>query len=71
MHKDEILAEVRRLPAEDRMDVLEGILELIAPPLSADGEQGLVEAIDQAERGELIDGAEAFAKQRRRLPSPK
>jgi len=65
--KDQILDEVRRLPAQERMDVLEGILELVMPPLSSEQEQGLVESIDQADRGELIDGPEAFATQRRRV----
>ncbi len=71
MRKDEILAEVRRLPAGDRMDVLESILELVAPPLSAAEEQGLAEAIDEADRGDLVAGPEAIAKQRRRLRDPK
>jgi len=65
--KDQILDEVRRLPAEERMHVLEGVLELVVPPLSAKQEQGLVEAIDEADRGELVEGSGAFAKQRRRL----
>jgi hypothetical protein len=71
MRKDEILAEVRRLPDEDRMDLLEGIIELIAPPLSADEEHGLAEAIDEADREELVDGPEVLAKERRRLRDAK
>jgi hypothetical protein len=67
MHKDQILEEVRRLPAQERMDVLEGVLELVVPSLSAEQEQGLVEAIDEADRGELVDGSEAIAGQRRRV----
>jgi hypothetical protein len=65
--KDQILDEVRRLPAQERMDVLEGVLELVVPPVSAEHEQGLVEALDEADRGELVDGPEAIAKQRRRV----
>jgi hypothetical protein len=49
------------------MDVLEGVLELVVPPASAEQEQGLVEALDEADRGELVDGPEAIAKQRRRV----
>jgi len=67
MRKDEILDEVRRLPAEERMDVLEGIMELVAPSLSPEEEQGVAEAIDEAERGELVDGPEAIARQRLRV----
>jgi hypothetical protein len=37
------------------------------PPVSAEQEQGLVEALDEADRGELVDGPEAIAKQRRRV----
>jgi hypothetical protein len=67
MRKDQILDEVRRLPAQERMDVLEGVLELVVPPASAEQEQGLVEALDEADRGELVDGPEAIAKRRRRV----
>ena len=67
MRKDEILDEVRRLPAEERMDVLEGILEIVVPTLPAEEERGIAEAIDEAERGELVDGAAALERQRRRL----
>jgi hypothetical protein len=67
MRKDQILDEVRRLPAQERMAVLEGVLELVVPPGSAEQEQGLVEALDEADRGELVDGPEAIAKQRRRV----
>jgi hypothetical protein len=65
--KDQILDEVRRLPAQERMEILEGVLELVVPPLSAEQEQGLVESIDEADRGELVDGSEAIAKQRQRV----
>jgi hypothetical protein len=47
--KEQIIDELKRLPAADRM------------------EQGLVEAIDEANRDELVDGSDAFAQQRRRL----
>jgi len=65
--RDQILEEVRRLSAPERMDVLEGVLELVVPSLSAQQEQGLIEALDEADRGELVDGPEAIAKQRRRI----
>jgi hypothetical protein len=61
-----ILDEVRRLPTEERMDVLQGLVDLVAPPLSAEHEQGLIDALDEADRGEVVDGTEAFAKQRQR-----
>jgi hypothetical protein len=69
--KEQILDEVRSLPASERMEILEGVLELVMPSLSPEQEQGLLDAIGQADRGdlelELIDGPEAIAKQRRRL----
>jgi hypothetical protein len=65
--KEQIIDEVRRLPAPDRMEIVQGLLDLVAPPLSAEQEQGLAEAIDEADRGELVDGSEAFAQQRRRI----
>jgi hypothetical protein len=65
--KEQIIDEVRRLPASDRVEIVEGLLELVAPSLSAEQEQGLAEAIDEADRSELVDGAEAFAQQRRRV----
>jgi hypothetical protein len=65
--KEQIIDEVRRLPASDRMEVIQGLVELVAPPLSAEQEQGLADAMDEADRGELVDGADAFAQQRRRV----
>jgi hypothetical protein len=67
--KEQIIDEVRRLPAPDRMEIVQGLLDLVAPPLSAEQEQGLAVAIDEADRGELVDGSEAFAQQRRRIRS--
>jgi hypothetical protein len=64
--KEQIIDEIRRLPASDRVEIVEGLLDLVAPSLSAEQERGLGEGIDEADRGELVDGAEAFAKQRRR-----
>jgi hypothetical protein len=64
---EQILDEVRRLPVQDRMDVLQGVVDLVAPPLTPEQEQGLSDAIDEADRGELVDGATAIAEQRRRL----
>ena len=51
------------------MEIVQGILELVAPPLSAEQDQRLGEAIDEADRGELVDGSEAFAEKRRRIRS--
>ena len=73
--EEQILDEVRSLPASERMEILEGVLELVVPSLSPEQEQGLLDAIAQADRGdlellellELLDGPEAIAKQRRRL----
>jgi hypothetical protein len=62
-----ILDEVRQLPAEERMDVLEGVVDLVAPTLSPEQEQGLADAIDEADKGNLVDGTAAFAKLRGRV----
>jgi hypothetical protein len=62
-----ILDEVRRLPTEQRMDVLQGLVDLVAPPLSAEQEQGVIDALDEADRGEVVDATLAFAKQRQGL----
>lgn len=67
MRKDQILEEVRRLPAQERLDVLAGVLELVVPPVSAEQEEGLVEALEEADRGDLVDGPEAIAEQQRRV----
>ena len=62
-----ILDEVRELPAQERMDVLEGVVDLVAPTLSPTQGKGLVDAIDEADKGDLVDGAAAFAKLRGRV----
>jgi hypothetical protein len=62
-----ILDEVRRLPTGERMDVLQGVVDLVAPTLPPEQEKGLVEAIDEADRGGLVDGLAAFAKLRGRV----
>jgi hypothetical protein len=62
-----ILDEVRRLPTEERMDVLQGVVDLVAPALSAEQEKGLADAVDEADKGDLVDGAAAFAKLRGRV----
>jgi hypothetical protein len=70
MRKAGILDEVRRLPSQERMDVLEGIVEfveLVIPPLSPGQEQGLIEAVEEADPGDLVDGADALAGLRRRV----
>ena len=64
---EQILDEVRRLPTEERMDVLQGVVDLVAVPLSPEEEKGLSDAIDEADRGELADGPTAFMEMRRRL----
>jgi len=62
-----ILDEVRRLPREERMDVLQGVLDLVAPMLSPEQENGLVDAVDEADKGDFVDGVVAFAKLRGRV----
>jgi len=57
----EIVEDVRQLPADERMDVLRGVVGLVAPSLSADQENGVTEALDEAERGETVDGVAALA----------
>ena len=64
---ERIVDVVRQLPAEERMDVLEGVVDLVAPTLSPEQEQGLADAIDEADKGNLVDGAAAFAKLRGRV----
>ena len=49
------------------MDVLQGIVDLVAPTLSPEQKMGLVDAIDEADRGDLADGVAAFAKLRGRV----
>ena len=49
------------------MDVLEGVVDLVAPTLSPEQEQGLADAIDEADKGNLVDGAAVFAKLRGRV----
>lgn len=48
------------------MDVLQGVVDLVAPPLSPEQEKGLNDAIDEADAGNLVDGPTAFAKLRGR-----
>jgi|HubBroStandDraft_2_1064218.scaffolds.fasta_scaffold754037_2 hypothetical protein len=48
------------------MDVLQGVVGLVAPSLTAEQENGIVEALDEADRGETVDGAAALAEARRR-----
>jgi hypothetical protein len=66
----QILEEVRQLPADERMDVLRGVLGLVAPSLSAEQENGIAEAFDEAERGETVDGVAALAAARKRGSVP-
>jgi hypothetical protein len=61
-----VLDEVRRLPTEERMEVLQGVVDLVAPALSPGQENGLVDAIDEAEGGDVVEGAAAFARLRGR-----
>ena len=46
----QILEEVRRLPAEERIEVLRGVVELVAPLPFPDDEEGLADAIDEVDR---------------------
>jgi hypothetical protein len=63
---EQILDEVRRLPKDERMDILQGVVELVAPALTPEQEKGLIDAVGEADRGDLVDGAAALAKQRGR-----
>ena len=49
------------------MDVLQGVVDLVAPTLSPEQVKGLVDAVDEADRGDLVDGVAAFAKLRGRV----
>ena len=49
------------------MDVLEGVVDSGGAALSPEQEQGLADAIDEADKGDLVDGAAAFAKLRGRV----
>ena len=49
------------------MDVLQGVVDLVAPTLSPEREKGLADGIDEADRGHLVDGVAAFAKLRGRV----
>lgn len=49
------------------MDVLRGVVGLVAPSLSAEQEIGIAEAMDEADRGETVDGPVALAAARRRV----
>ena len=51
------------------MDVLRGVVGLVAPSLSAEQENGIAEAMDEADRGETVDGPAALAAARRRARS--
>jgi hypothetical protein len=64
MNKEQIFEEMRRLPREEQMDVLQRLVDIVAPPLTVAEERGLAEALDEAERGEIVDGPEAFEQLR-------
>jgi hypothetical protein len=63
---ERILDEVRQLPADERLDVLQGVVDLVAPGLTPEQERGVIDAIDEADRGDLIDGPTALASLRGR-----
>ena len=67
MTKEQICDEVQRLPHDEQMAVLQRLVEIVAPPLTAAEEQGLEDALDEADRGDVIDGPEVFAKLRAHL----
>ena len=60
MTKDQVLHEVRRLRRDEQVEVLECLAEMVATPLTEEEERGLVEAIDEADRGDLVDGPAVF-----------
>jgi hypothetical protein len=43
-----------------------GVVSLVEPSLSAEQESGIAEAMDEADRGETMDGPTAMAAARRR-----
>jgi len=51
------------------MDVLRGVVGLVAPPLSAEQETGIADAMDEVDRGETVDGPAALAAARQRARS--
>jgi hypothetical protein len=65
MTKEQVLDEVRRLGRDDQMEVLERLVDMVARPLTQEEERGIVEALDEADRGELVDGPAAFEAIRR------
>jgi hypothetical protein len=60
MTKEQVLDEVRRLGRDEQVEVLERLAEMVASPLTEDEERGIAEALDEADRGDLVDGAAAF-----------
>ncbi len=56
---------MRQLPADERLEVLRGV-GLVVPALSAEQEGGIAEALDEAERGEMVNGVVALAEARKR-----
>jgi hypothetical protein len=69
MTKEPILDEVPRAPHEEQLDVLQRLVDMVAPPLTADQEQGIADALDEAEAGGLVDGPEAFERVRASIRS--
>ncbi len=67
MTKERIFEEVRRLRREEQMDVLQDLVEIVAPPLAAAEERGLAEALDEADSGAPLEGREVFGKLRGRI----
>ena len=63
---EQIVDEVRRLPKDERMDVLQGVVELVAPALNPEEEKGLIDVLMRRTGAISVDGAAALSKQRGR-----
>jgi hypothetical protein len=62
-----ILDQVRRLPTESAWTSSKASSIWWRPTLSPEQDNGLVDAIDEADGGDLVDGVAAFAKLRGRV----
>ena len=71
MVKAQILEEVQRLPQQEQIDVLWGIVQMVAPTLSAEEDAGLGTAIDEAHAGDFVGGPMAMARLRSQVCGPR
>jgi hypothetical protein len=61
---------VRQRPADERLVILRGLVGVMAPSLSAEQENGIARELDEAERGETMDGVASLAAARKRGSVP-